>query len=77
MYPNLVFPFVRPFLRTFIRPFVRPFIRPLFQVRHSESSKGKREFMKMLYIKRVAVYSIKKADLVKQYACYDSRKGYI
>ena len=45
---------------------------------HSESNKGKRECMEMLYIKREGRYSINlKTDLVKYNGWYDSMIGYI
>ena len=48
------------------------------EISHSESSKGKKEFMEMLYIKREGTYSINlKTDLVKYNGCYDSMIGYI
>ena len=48
------------------------------EILHSESSKGKREFMKMLYIKREGTYSVNvKTDFVKNNSCYDSMIGYI
>ena len=49
-----------------------------FEILHSESNKGKREFMEMLYITREGGYSIDlKTDLVKYNGCYDSMMGYI
>ena len=48
------------------------------EILHSESNKGKREFMEMLYIKREGRYSINlKTDLVKCNDCYASMMGYI
>ena len=48
------------------------------EIFHSESNKGKREFMEMLYIKSEGRYSINlKTDLVKYNGCYDSMMGYI
>ena len=45
---------------------------------HSESIKGKREFIEMLYIKREERCFINlKTDLVKYDGCYDSIIGYI
>ena len=43
------------------------------EILHSESNKGKRKFMEMLYIKREVTYSINlKTDLVKYNGCYAS-----
>ena len=48
------------------------------EILHSESNKGKREFMEMLYIKRGGTYSINlKTDLVKHNGCYDSMISYL
>ena len=48
------------------------------EILHSESNKGKREFMEMLNIKRERTYSINlKTDLVTYNGCYDSVVGYI
>ena len=48
------------------------------EIWHSESNKGKTEFMEMLYIKREGTYSINfKTDLVKYNGCYDSMISYI
>ena len=48
------------------------------EILHSESNKGKREFMEMLYIKREGTYSINiKTDLVKYNGCYDSMISYL
>ena len=48
------------------------------EILHSESNKGKREFMEMLYIKREGAYSINlKTDLVKNNGCYDSIISYL
>ena len=48
------------------------------EILHSESNKGKRESMEMLYIKREGAYSINlKTDLVNYNGCYDSMMGYI
>ena len=48
------------------------------EILHSESNRGKREFMEMLYIKIEGIYSINlKTDLVKHNGCYDSVVGYI
>ena len=45
---------------------------------HSESNKGKREFMEILYIKREGTYSINlKTDLVKYNGRYDSMISYL
>ena len=48
------------------------------EILHSESNKGQRGFMEMLYIKREGTYSIKlKTDLVKYNGCYDSMMSYL
>ena len=48
------------------------------EILHSESNKGKREFMEMLYIRRERTYSIHlKTDLVKYNNCYDSIISYL
>ena len=48
------------------------------EILHSESNKGKREFMEMLYIKREGTYTINlKTDLVKYNGCYDSMISYL
>ena len=48
------------------------------EILHSESNKGKREFMEMLYIKREGTYSINlQTDLVKWNGCYDSMISYL
>ena len=48
------------------------------EILHSESNKGKREFMEMLYIKREGTYSINlKTDLVKYSGCYVSMISYL
>ena len=48
------------------------------EILHSESNKGKREFMEMLNIKREGTYSISlKTDLVKYNGCYDSMISYL
>ena len=48
------------------------------EIFHSESSKGKGEFMEMLYIKTERTYSINlKMDLLKYNGCFDSMIGYI
>ena len=48
------------------------------EILHSESNKGKREFMEMLYIKREGTYSINlKTYLVKYNGCYDSMISYL
>ena len=48
------------------------------EISHSESSKVKREFMEMLYIKREGTYSINlKKHLVKYNGCYDSIISYL
>ena len=48
------------------------------EILHSESNKGKREFMEILYIKRKGRYSINlKTDLVKYNGCYDNMIDYI
>ena len=47
------------------------------QILHSESNKGKREFMEMLFIKRERTYSINlKTDLFKYNGCYNSMISY-
>ena len=44
----------------------------------SESNKGKREFMEMLYMKGKETYSINlKTDLVKYNGCYNSMISYL
>ena len=48
------------------------------EISHSESSKAKREFMEMLYIKREETYSINlKTDLVKYNGCYGRMISYL
>ena len=48
------------------------------EILHSESNKGKLEFMEMLYVEIEEAYSIDiKTDLVKYNGCYDSMMGYI
>ena len=48
------------------------------EILHSESNKGKKEFMGMLYIKREGTYSINlKTYLVKYSGCYDSMISYL
>ena len=48
------------------------------EILHSESNKGKREFMEMVYIKREGTYSINlKTYLVKYNGCYDSMISYL
>ena len=45
---------------------------------HSESNKGKKELMEMLYIKREGTYSMNtKTDLVEYNGCYDSLISYL
>ena len=48
------------------------------EILHSESNKGKREFMEMLYIKREGTHSINlRTALVKYNRCYDSIIRYL
>ena len=48
------------------------------EILHSESNKGKREFMDMLYTKKEGTYYINlNTDLVKYNGYYDSMMGYI
>ena len=48
------------------------------EIVHSESNKGKRIFMQMLYIKREGTHSINlRTDLVKYNGCYDSIISYL
>ena len=50
----------------------------IVEILHSESKKGKREFMETLYIKREGTYSINlKTELVNYNGCYDSMISYL
>ena len=48
------------------------------EILHSESNKGNREFMEILYIKREGTYFINlKTDFVKYNGCYDRITSYL